>query len=236
MRSAAPIALLVAVALFPTLAAWLYFGVWANTPWMRPLYAGSKLVQAALPLVGWWALRMERGAGWSRQRGAAFAGVASGAVLGGVIVAAYLGPLGSWAVLAAAPSRILATLLALDAATPARYLALAVGLSVVHSLFEEYYWRWFLLGQLATRMSYPAALTLASLAFASHHWIVVDSYLGGAHRWSVTLPVTLLIAATGAFWGWLFGRYRSLLAPWLSHLLVDAAVMTVGWAMLWGSD
>jgi len=224
---------------------------------MRVLYGAGKLLQASLPLLGWWVLGMERRPAWAgappapggagsrgdegamgggaRPRGgAALAGIASGLGIGAFNLAAYAGPLGTWAPIAPAPGRILDTLMALGLATPARYLALALGLSLVHSLFEEYYWRWFLLDQLERRLPLPVASTLASLAFASHHFIVVDSFLGGTHRLTVTLPVTLLVAAVGGLWGWLFDRYRSLLAPWLSHLLVDAAVMAIGWHMVFG--
>ncbi len=227
-------------ALLPTFAAWLYFVVWAHTPWMRVLYGGAKVVQGALPLIGWWLLRMERwpargsAAETSSQAarpGAALAGLISGGVIGGAVLAAFAGPLPAWLPLDEAAGRIHRLLGDFGAATPLRFLLLALGLSVAHSLFEEFYWRWFLFGQLQLRMPLPAALTLAGLAFASHHWIVVDSFLGGEHRLTTTL-LTLLVAVGGAWWGWLFHRHRSLLAPWLSHLLVDGALMAVGWQLV----
>jgi len=226
------LALLAVVALFPTLAAWLYFVELANTPWMRVAYAGSKIVQGALPLLGWWALAMERRPAWSARPGAAVAGLLSGGVLGGFVLAAFAGLLPAWLSLGGIAGRIHQRLADLGLATPTRYLLMALGLSVVHSLFEEYYWRWFLLGQLEQRLPFPAALAIASLAFASHHWIVVDSFLGGEHRLAATLPITLGVAVGGAIWGWLFRRHRSLLAPWLSHLLVDGALMAIGWQLV----
>ena len=87
------LALLAAAALFPTFAAWLYFVVWAHTPWMRLLYGGCKLLQAALPLLGWLALRMERRPAWAARPGAALAGLFSGAVMGGGVLVAFAGPL-----------------------------------------------------------------------------------------------------------------------------------------------
>ena len=230
------VALIVVAALLPTFAAWLYFVVWAHTPWMRVLYGASKVVQGSLPLLGWWALDMRRRPAWSGRRSgwplAAAAGILSGAALGGAVLVPYLaGPLHAWLPFDAAPARIHTLLVDFGAATPARYLLLALGLSVAHSLFEEYYWRWFLLGQLRQRLPFWAALPLGSLAFASHHWIVVDSFLGGQQRVTTTL-LTLLVAAGGGFWGWLFHRHRTLLAPWLSHLLVDGALMLVGWQLV----
>ena len=231
MRAAARLALLLVAALLPTFAAWLYFVVWAHTPWMRVLYAAAKVVQGALPLLGWWVLRMERRPAWAARPGAALAGIFSGGAIGAVVLLAFAGPLPAWLPLDEAAARIHRLLGDFGAATPLRYLLLALALSVAHSLFEEYYWRWFLLGQLALRLPFAASLPLASLAFASHHWIVVDSFLGGGHRVTTTL-LTLMVAMGGGLWGWLFHRHRSLLAPWLSHLLVDGALMAVGWQLV----
>jgi membrane protease YdiL (CAAX protease family) len=229
------LALIVVAALLPTLAAWLYFVVWAHTPWMRILYGASKVVQGSLPLLGWWALDMRRRPAWTGRRSgwrtAAVAGIVSGAALAAAALAAFAGPLPGWLPLDEAGARIHRLLVDFGAATPVRFLLLALGLSVAHSLFEEYYWRWFLLGQLRERLPFVAALPLASLAFASHHWIVVDSFLGGEQRLLTTL-LTLLVAGGGAFWGWLFHRHRTLLAPWLSHLLVDAGLMAIGWQLV----
>jgi membrane protease YdiL (CAAX protease family) len=49
------------------------------------------------------------------------------------------------------------------------------------------------------------------------------------------LPAALGVAAGGAVWAWVYERSGSLLGPWLSHLLIDAAVFLVGWDLLFGS-
>jgi membrane protease YdiL (CAAX protease family) len=227
-------ALLVVAALYPTLAAWLYFVTLGDHPQMRVAYGGAKVVQALLPLVGWWLLGMARGSGQPPvRRGAPTAGLLTGLLLGGGVLAAWASPLAQWQALGPVPGRVWARLVTLGADTPLRFLALAIFLSVLHSWFEEYYWRWFVFGQLERRMAGWKAMTLSSLAFASHHWIVLDSFLAGEHRWTATLPLTLLVAAAGAVWAWLYRRYRGVLAPWLSHLLVDAALMAVGYQLIW---
>jgi uncharacterized protein len=40
---------------------------------------------------------------------------------------------------------------------------------------------------------------------------------------------SLSVAVGGAFWAWLYQRTGSLYGPWLSHLLVDAAIFLVGY-------
>ena len=226
------LALLLLAIVYPTFAAWLYFVAFAQHPQMRWLYLAAKAVQALLPLLAWLALglappRLSGGRG-------ALAGLASGAAMGAAVLSVWVSPLARWSAFAPVTAQVWERLEALGAATPARYLVMAALLSVAHSLFEEVYWRWLVLGELSRRLPRGSALVVASLAFASHHWLVLDSFLAGEHRWTATLPLTLAVAGAGAVWGWLYQRRGALLPAWLSHLLADVAVMTVGYRLFWG--
>ena len=44
----------------------------------------------------------------------------------------------------------------------------------------------------------------------------------------VTLLLSGCIALGGIIWAWQYDRAKSLLGPWLSHLVVDAFLMIVG--------
>jgi membrane protease YdiL (CAAX protease family) len=44
--------------------------------------------------------------------------------------------------------------------------------------------------------------------------------------------LSLGVAVGGAVWARLYDRSGSLLGPWLSHLLVDAAIFFVGYELL----
>ena len=129
------------------------------------------------------------------------------------------------------PSRVAHKVAEFGTATPLRYLGLAVFLSVAHSLFEEYYWRWFVHARLRQWLAFAPAAVLSSVAFAAHHLFVLDYYLPGQF-WSAAVPFTLGIAVGGMFWAWLYERSGSLLGPWLSHMIVDAAIMAVGYKMV----
>jgi membrane protease YdiL (CAAX protease family) len=48
------------------------------------------------------------------------------------------------------------------------------------------------------------------------------------------VPATAAVALGGVIWCWHFQRSGGLLAPWISHLLVDAALMLVGYLLVWG--
>lgn len=107
------------------------------------------------------------------------------------------------------------------------YAAVGVFYALCHSALEEYYWRWFVFGQLRRRLRLVSAVAISSLAFMAHHVIVLATYFGWSSPW--TYAFSLAVAAGGAVWAWLYERSGSLVGPWLSHLVVDAAIFLVGY-------
>jgi membrane protease YdiL (CAAX protease family) len=104
----------------------------------------------------------------------------------------------------------------------------AIFITVLHSFLEEYYWRWFVFSWLARYLTLTAAIGLSSLAFMAFHVFVLHAYLPG-HFLSAVVPLSLCVGIGGAVWAWLYHRSGSLYAPWLSHLVVDAALFVVGY-------
>ena len=49
-----------------------------------------------------------------------------------------------------------------------------------------------------------------------------------------TVSVACALLVGGAVWAWVYHRTRSLAATWLSHALVDAAILMVGYDLLFG--
>jgi membrane protease YdiL (CAAX protease family) len=219
----------------PTLAAWLYFVVLEGSPLARPAYAAAKVAQFSLPVVAWTAGRgvPRLGLGRGGRRLVAL-GVGSGLLLSCGLAAVYFGWLAGSPVAAEAAARIGRTLGDFRISGRGGYLAMAAGLSVVHSLLEEGYWRGFVFARLAAGLPAAPAAALASLAFASHHLIVVARYLPPDRFWTLAVPATAAVGLAGIHWCALFRRSGALLAPWLSHLLVDAAVLGLGFLLLWG--
>jgi membrane protease YdiL (CAAX protease family) len=121
-----------------------------------------------------------------------------------------------------------------NCATPIRYVGLAAFLAVGHSLLEEYYWRWFVFGRLRRLLSLPSAATLSGLAFMAHHVIVLGQFFPNDF-WTAAVPFSICIAGGGAFWAWLYNRSGSIYSPWLSHLLVDVAIMAIGYDLVFHS-
>jgi len=119
------------------------------------------------------------------------------------------------------------------AGSPRVYLLLAVFYSAIHSLLEEYYWRWFVFGQLSRFCRIPTAIAVSSIGFAAHHVLVLGLYFGYSGPAAFfTLLFTVAIVIGGAFWAWLYAASKSLASSWLSHGLVDAAIFSIGYTML----
>jgi hypothetical protein len=114
--------------------------------------------------------------------------------------------------------------------SPGKYVALGVFYSAAHSLMEEYYWRWFVFGRARHLLPQTSAIAISSLGFMAHHVIVLSVYFG----WSsfATWFFSFSVAVGGAIWAWLYQRSGSLLGPWLSHLLVDAAIFVIGYELV----
>jgi len=219
---------LVFAALFPSVATGLYFVALSGSRWTTPVFALCKLVQFSFPLL--WIL------GTERKRPRLFTvrpgtpGLWIGLFSGAGLVAALLvlwRPLLARPELAGVPAAISGKLSEFGIATSAGYTALAVFYSVLHSLLEEYYWRWFLFGRLRRRMRAGLANLLSSVAFTAHHVLVIGQFLGGYGP--ATWLAALTITGAGALWAWSYHRSNSLYGAWLSHGLADAGLMWVGY-------
>ena len=79
-------------------------------------------------------------------------------------------------------------------------------------------------------MSLGFALLISSLGFMAHHVLLLATYFS----WSSPAMYffSLSVAVGGAAWGWLYERTGSLYGAWFSHLLVDAAIFVIGFAIV----
>lgn len=217
---------------FPSIVTWAYFFQAADAAEavQQTVMATLKLLQFAFPLVWVRAVLKERIVP-ARPHSA---GLAIGAAFGAAVTVAgwLLFDLRlrdtSWFAAALGPIQAKVAGFGLDAGW--KFLALAAFYSVFHSLLEEYYWRWFVFGQLRRVTSLGPAIVVASLGFMAHHVLVLSTYFGW---WTApTLLLSAAVAVGGAFWAWLYARTGSLYGSWLSHAIVDAGIFAVGYALL----
>jgi membrane protease YdiL (CAAX protease family) len=213
----------------PTLLAWLYFIRLAQSPGalQQTVYTLGKTVQFAFPIL--WVLAVQRRRlRWKRPAAPGlYEGLGFGVLVFVGALLLYHGWLKPAGYFDHAREAIAEKLQGFGLTGPTKYVAFAVFLALAHSLLEEYYWRWFVFGQLRRLIPLWAAITVSSLGFMSHHVIVLGSYFG----WSspATVLFSLAVAGGGAVWAWIYHRSDSLYGPWLSHLIVDAAIMVVGY-------
>jgi membrane protease YdiL (CAAX protease family) len=225
---------------FPTFATWLYFIQFAGSSAVRVFYGAGKLAQFCFPLL--YVGLMERGrprAADDRNRRSMsvgrslWIGGGVGLAVAAVMLGVYFALLKQSDLLAGVPSEVRAKLADAGADSPGGFLTLAVFYALIHSLLEEYYWRWFVFGRLRDILPLRSAIVISSLGFMAHHTLVVGKYFGGASP--MTILLSAAVAIGGAIWAWLYESSRALYGPWLSHLLVDAGLMLIGYQMVFGS-
>lgn len=219
---------------FPSLATLIYFTLLAeaSAAVQYLAYGPLKLIQFGFPL--FWVLLV-------RRRGLIFQwpardGLLPGAVFGVVVM------LGIWAVyrfvllpaglMDAARGPVEAKIVGFGITTFAAYVALALFYSVIHSLLEEYYWRWFVFAGLAALTRLGAAILISSVGFMAHHVVVIGTFFGFASP--LTWLLSSCVAVGGAVWAWMYHRWDSLYPVWLGHFFVDAAIFWVGYDLVGG--
>ena len=217
---------------FPSFLTWVYFILLAESAAAPQLAAKSigMVIQIGFPL--FWVVCVQKQP-LSRPRPKRD-GLLIGGLLGLTIVATMFGAYHLWlqprgAFDSAAPSiREKVTGLGID--STAKFAVLSVFYAVLHSLLEEYYWRWFVFAQLRRVTSLGPAIVISALGFMAHHVIVLSIFFGWGSFLSLFFSVG--VAVGGVAWAWLYHRSRSLLGPWLSHLLVDAGIFAIGYTIL----
>jgi len=224
-------AILVAAMTLPTVASLAYFVWLEGTAWVAPVYAGAKALQFAGPLAALGALLAAAYGPPRRTRSVALGlgtGIAGAAFTWLVYVFLFRG--GEMADAAAAAISVKLADFHLDSL--GRYIAAALFISFLHSWLEEVYWRAFVYGRLRRLMASEWSMLIAAVGFAAHHVVVIGVYVG-----DVTILVLILMSAPvvlgGMLWSWLYRTTGNrLLAPWISHICLDLAIMAVGYDLI----
>jgi membrane protease YdiL (CAAX protease family) len=220
---------------FPSVLTWFYFVALGGhkAGLQQAAYAIGKTIQFVFP--AFWVLVVERKrveVRWPTRRGLAL-GIIFGAIVSAAMLGAYFGGLANSSVLKSAAAIVRHRLKDFGVTDPALMIAAGAFYALIHSLLEEYYWRWFAFGQLRGMISLRAAIIVSSLAFAGHHVIVLAKYLPDLPWWPLA---SLAVAVGGATWAFIYDRSRSIVAPWVSHALVDAALFAIGYSMAFGQS
>lgn len=214
----------------PFVASLFYFVVFKDSLIARVSYGATKIFTVVWPALAVWLILRERLPRLAVEREHARA-VPFGAVSGATIVLLMFGlmltPVGDVVASGALNIRDKAKTFGIVR----YYWTFALGLSVFHSLLEEYYWRWFVYGRLRRLTRSGPAHLLAGLAFAAHHVVIATQYF--PFGWGLVFGG--LVAGGGVIWSMLYEQQATLVGAWVSHLIVDLGIMAVGHRLLFGS-
>ncbi len=221
---------IVLAAAAPTVAALLYIHATGSTTVTQIVYFASKALIFAFPLA-WWLLAEHSRSTHPVKRSMLSRdlpiGAATGLLIGVSLWTVYLLGFRNLIDAETLTSRIE------EFGVRDNYVLYALFLSIVNSGLEEYYWRWFLFGRLKPRVGMPAAVVLSSIAFAAHHFVALQSFLGSA---ALAGLFSVGIAVGGAVWAYHYHRTGRLWGVWLSHCIVDLAALSIGYHLLFHSS
>ncbi|MEE8450697.1 MAG: type II CAAX endopeptidase family protein [Thermoguttaceae bacterium] len=216
----------------PTLVTLAYFVLMAgySSQAQQTTYSIGKGIQFLFPIV--WVLAFQRcRPRWKGPKlGELLEGLAFGALVLVATLLLYHGWLKPHGYFDEPGAEIQKKVMGFGADTLAKYVLLGTFYALCHSFLEEYYWRWFVFGQLRRLVSFPTALVVASLGFMAHHVLVLATFFGWDNP--ATWLFSAAVAVGGVVWGWMVERHGSLWGPWISHLLVDAAIFAIGYDLV----
>lgn len=223
--------ILAAAMTLPTVASLAYFVWLEGTAWVAPVYLGAKALQFAGPVAVLGAL-LAAAFGPSRPGRSVVLGLGTGVAGAAFTWLAYAILLRGGEMAATAAGAIAVKLADFHLDSLERYVAAALLISFVHSWLEEVYWRAFVYGRLRRLTSSEWSLPVAAMGFAAHHVVVIGVYLGDASIVVLTL-MSLPVVLGGILWSLLYRvTGNRLLAPWLSHMCLDLAIMAVGYDLV----
>lgn len=218
--------------LFPTLVTYAYFVLCADRPaWLQFMtYGAGKTIQFAFPVFWVYVIQSQRPRFTRPNTRGLGLGIAFGGLVLVAMLAVYHVVIKPYGLVGDAVGPVQRKIAGLNIDSLPEYLVMAAFYAIVHSLLEEYYWRWFVFGQLRTKCSVGLAVILSSVGFMTHHVLVLSIYFGWHSPATALFSVSVAIG--GAYWAWLYHRSGSLYAPWISHCLVDLAIFLVGYDMV----
>ncbi len=223
--------ILIFALLFPGIGAVCYF-ILAHDQWLRIIYLASKVVQFTLPAVWVFIVLREPFSTRKITLRNAIAGLKTGVFFFALTLVAYFFVFERFDLLSGSSDAIVQKISEFGVTSPLSFILMAVYISILHSFLEEYYWRWFVFRKLREFMGFRSSVVISSVGFTLHHIVVIGFY-APANYASVLIPLAALsVFLAGVVWAYQYERSRSLWVVWVSHLLTDAALMVVGYRLV----
>jgi membrane protease YdiL (CAAX protease family) len=199
----------------------------APGPVGRAFWATGKVVLYGLPLV--WLLFVERRRPSlsPMRKGGLRTGFLLGLLISMVIVGVWLALGSGWIDRA----RIREVAETNGFASLPVFLGFGAWIVFGNSLLEEYAFRWFIFTRCRALMPALVAVAASAGIFTVHHVLLLVGY-------GIAAPIVMLASAGvflgGLLWSWCYHRYESIWPGYLSHAIVDVAVLAIGWRLISG--
>lgn len=210
------------------LASLLYFVAFSGHPAARVIYTASKVVTLVWPVfcvVFIFRTGLPRlDLGDRRHLRAIPGGVVVGLLIVGLMAALMQTPMAG--VIEEGGEKIRAK--AEGFGVMKHFWAFALLLTFGNSLYEEYFWRWFVYGRLRKAMPRSLAVALAGASFAAHHIVVACQFF--PLLWGVLLGCS--VGVGGAIWCVMYDWQKTLAGAWVSHIIVDLGIFYIGYRIL----
>ncbi len=109
------------------------------------------------------------------------------------------------------------------------YWLLAVVISLGNALFEEYYWRGFLIGEFSGQCTNRLVVCILGGLFFGIHHVFATLWIG---NYLLTAAAVAVTVTAGGFWTWLRMRGISVIDCYVSHFIADLAIFYIGYRIL----
>lgn len=207
----------------PSLGVWLALFGSPGSTFSQTFFGFCKVWLVALPLA-WHLLIDKQRLSIPRPTGKGMGiGIATGIAIFLAIGAGYL-LLGHWI----DPAHVSANAKEAGLSSAWKYILLAVYWCTINSLLEEYVWRWFVFTRCESLMPRWPAVVASGLFFTLHHVIALSAYFD----WRITTLASLGVFIGGATWSWIYLKYRSIYAAYVSHVFADVVIFWIGYKLI----
>lgn len=173
--------------------------------------------------------REDRPSNWPRWRIVVLTGLLTGLAISLIGCLSVLTPVGE--IVKGNSHNLVEKVKGLGFHTKGRFLMVATFITVLHSAMEEYYWRWFVYGHLRQMVGHWPGHIIAAVAFTGHHFVLMSVLF----PLPMALFLSLMVGFGGLIWTLMYEWHGSVLGCWISHLVVDAFVMVVGYRLIMGA-
>lgn len=208
---------------FQFIGALFYFVIFPNGILAQGIYTTTKILLLIWPLL--WLRQIKTPWNLRPNASAIRFGLESGIIGAGVILLVFFIFQDYFSQFS---PQLIDKITAFNLTSPTIFFLFAIFISLVHSLLEEYYWRWFVFTNLTTKFSPLVSGLITSIGFASHHYIILSQFFSPI----LTIIFGTLVGVGGAWWCYVYKKTGTLFSAWISHAMIDVAIMAVGYILI----